>query len=313
VSIAAAVFPGQGSQRVGMARDFYDSHAASRRVFAEASDALGYDAAKLCFDDAERLARTEFQQPAILTAEIAMLAALREGFGFTPAWFGGHSLGEYSALVAAGVIDIGQAAVLVRERGRLMQEVVPLGEGGMSAILMRGLDVARLRALLAESEPIEVDVANENSPDQVVLSGNVRELARAAERLKDDPTLARARAIPLRVSAPFHSRLMRPAAERFRPLLEEASARWRPDNAARVTSNLLGAVHAPERTAIVDALARQIFSPVLWLDCMRVLDGACARIVEVAPSRTLAGFFKGIDATIESVTDVASAASAFAP
>jgi [acyl-carrier-protein] S-malonyltransferase/trans-AT polyketide synthase/acyltransferase/oxidoreductase domain-containing protein len=276
-------------------------------VFEQASAALGFDVAALCFDDDERLARTEFQQPAILTAEIAMFAALRARFGLAPDVYAGHSLGEYAALVAAGVMQIGGAAALVRERGRLMQEAVPLGEGGMTAILKPELDARRLGELLDESEPIEVDIANVNSPDQVVLSGRIVDLARAADRLKDDAGFARARAIPLKVSAPFHSRLMQPAAERLRPLLESASAEWNMEHAERVLANATGTFHVADRASMVDALARQVSAPVRWLDCMRAITSRCSRVVEVGPGKPLAGFFKSLDFAVAHVGDVPGA------
>jgi len=230
-------------------------------------------------------------------------------YDFAPSWFAGHSLGEYAALAAAGVLDVGAAAVLVRERGRLMQAAVPLGEGGMTAVLQPGLDVERLRTLIEESDAIELDIANLNSPDQVVLSGSVVELARAAQRLKEDAGFARARQIPLKVSAPFHSRLMRPAADALRPLLDASAATWNVAKADCVVSNVSGTFHRTEPASIADALARQVAAPVRWLDCMRTLVRTGARVVEIGPAKTLAGFFKGIDVTIESVTDAASAAS----
>jgi [acyl-carrier-protein] S-malonyltransferase/trans-AT polyketide synthase/acyltransferase/oxidoreductase domain-containing protein len=309
VSRIAAVFPGQGSQRLGMARDFHEKFAESRQVFAQVSEALGFDAAELCFGDEQRLGQTEFQQPAILTAECAMVAALRARYGFEAEWLAGHSLGEYTALVAAGVLEVAQAASLVRERGRLMQEAAGSAEGGMTAVMMPDLDVERLGTLVAGCD---LDVANHNSPDQAVLSGRLSDLSRAVQQLKRDPSFARARALPLRVSAPFHSRIMRPAAERFRPLLEAASRSWHVERAERVISNLTGAFHHPERAALADALARQICSPVLWLDCMRTLAARAERIIEIGPGRPLGGLFKGIDRAIESVTDVAGADRVFA-
>jgi [acyl-carrier-protein] S-malonyltransferase len=303
----AVVFPGQGSQRLGMARDFHDAFPESRRAFEQASSALGLDVAKLCFEDEQRLALTEFQQPAILTAEIAMFAALVARFALAPRCYAGHSLGEYTALVAAGVIELAAAAALVRERGRLMQEAVPVGEAGMTAIIKPEIDPVRLRELLDESEPIEVDIANLNSPDQLVLSGRVTDLSRAADRLKDDPGFARARAIPLKVSAPFHSRMMAPAAERLRPVLEQSATKWQVESAARVVSNVSGTFHRPERAAIVEALAKQVSAPVRWLDCMRTLAGTCGDVVEVGPGKPLSGFFKSIEVAVTHVADVSDA------
>ena len=287
-----------------MARDFHDAYAESRMVFENASDALGVDVAELCFEGGDRLGLTEFQQPAILTAEIAMLAALRAHFGFEPTHFGGHSLGEYAALVAAGVMDIGPTARLVRERGRLMQEAVPVGDGAMTAVIQPDLDVERLSALL---DGLEADVANHNSPDQAVVSGRAIDVATVAERLRADAAFARARCIPLRVSAPFHSRLMGDVETRFRPSLDEAAGAWRAERAASVVSNALGTFHHAERNALVDALARQITAPVRWLDCMRALVARTERIVEVGPGRPLAGFFKGVGAAVTSVSNVAAA------
>lgn len=303
----AVVFPGQGSQRLGMGRDFHASFPESRRVFEQVSGALGFDVAALCFEEEERLARTEFQQPAILAVEIAMFEALRARFGFSAACYAGHSLGEYAALVAAGVMEVGGAARLVRERGKLMQEAVPLGEGGMTAIMKPDLDAARLRDLLDESEPVEVDIANLNSPDQVVLSGRVVDLSRAANRIRDDPEFARARAIPLKVSAPFHSRLMRPAADRLRPLLAAASEHWNVEAASCVLSNVTGTFHRPDRNEVVEALARHVATPVRWLDCMRALASRCRRVVEVGPGKPLSGFFKSIEIAVVHVGDMAAA------
>jgi [acyl-carrier-protein] S-malonyltransferase/trans-AT polyketide synthase/acyltransferase/oxidoreductase domain-containing protein len=300
----AAVFPGQGAQRLGMARDFHDAYAEARAVFEQASSAAGFDVAKVCFEDEERLACTEFQQPAVLTAELAILAVLRAQFGFAPQWFGGHSLGEYAALAAAGVLDAAAAAALVRERGRLMQEAVAPGEGAMTAVLLPGLDVGRLRDLLA---PLDVDVANVNSPGQVVLSGRAAAVSLAVEHLKADAHLARARCVALRVSAPFHSRLMEPAAKRFRTELERASRSWRLERAPQVVSNLTASFYPQDRDALVDTLTQQICRPVRWLECMRALLERADSIVEIGPGKTLAGFFKGLDVTIRTVSNLGDA------
>jgi [acyl-carrier-protein] S-malonyltransferase/trans-AT polyketide synthase/acyltransferase/oxidoreductase domain-containing protein len=217
-----------------MARDFHDASAAARDVFTAASDALHLDVAALCLEPDPRLELTEFAQPAIVTAEIAMLVALRSELGLVACAYGGHSLGEYSALVAAGVLDAGAAVTLVRERGRFMQEAVPVGEGSMVAVVQPGLDLAALVAGLADSG---VDVANVNSADQVVLSGRKSDIDEAAKRVRTITGFERARCLPLKVSAPFHSRWMQPAAERLWPLLIASSASWRAARATAVTCN----------------------------------------------------------------------------
>lgn len=304
----ALVFPGQGAQKVGMGRDFFDAEACARDVFTEASDALSLDVAQLCFEDAERLALTEFAQPAILTVEIAMLSVLRERFGTAPEHFGGHSLGEYTALVAAGVMPVGKAAALVRERGRLMQEAVPVGAGGMLAVIKPDLD---FDALAAAIEGLDVDAANMNATNQVVIAGTQAGLDAAKERIGASEALARAKCMPLKVSAPFHSRLMAPVRDAFAPKLEAEAASWTPAEAGRVTSNFTGGFHDADAASIADALARQIDGPVRWLDNMRALVDASDRIVELGPGRPLRGFFGSLGLRPDAVSTLDSAAEVF--
>jgi len=295
----AIAFPGQGTQRTGMARDFHDASGAAREVFAAASDALGLDVAALCFQPDSRLELTEFAQPAIVTAEVAMLAALRAELGLSASVYGGHSLGEYSALVAAGVLDVGAAVKLVRERGRFMQEAVPVGEGSMVAVVQPGLDLTVLVSGLAECG---VDVANVNSPDQVVLSGRKGDVDEAAKRIRTLAGFERARCMPLKVSAPFHSRWMGPAAERLRPLLVESSTSWRPAGATVATCNLTGGMHDADTGAIVERLAGQVTAPVRWLDNMRALAERADRVIELGPGKPLRAFFASIGIEAMSVT-----------
>lgn len=295
----ALAFPGQGTQRTGMAKDFHDASAVARDVFTAASDALHLDVAALCFEPDPRLDLTEFAQPAIVTAEIAMLAALRREIGVEGCVYGGHSLGEYSALVAAGVFDVAAAVTLVRERGRFMQEAVAVGEGSMVAIVQPGLDLAMLTAGLA---PCGVDVANVNSADQVVLSGRKADVDEATRRVRTIAGFERARCLPLKVSAPFHSRWMQSAAERLRPLLAESSAAWCATGAAAVTSNLTGGMHDADVSAIVDRLAGQVTAPVRWLDNMRALAERADRVVELGPGKPLRAFFSSIGVEAVSVT-----------
>src|SRR5690606_30931751 len=216
--LLALLFPGQGSQRVGMARDACEASPAARAVFEAADRALGMPLSRLCFEGpAEALVATEIQQPAILTASVALLRALEERAGgpLPAAYLGGHSLGEYTALVAAGALALEDAVRLVRARGTYMQEAVPSGTGAMIAVLK--LESALIEAVArevsnADDEPPQVvEIANYNAPGQTVLSGTRAGIEAAGARLKE----AGGRVIPLKVSAPFHCSLMRPAAERL--------------------------------------------------------------------------------------------------
>jgi [acyl-carrier-protein] S-malonyltransferase/trans-AT polyketide synthase/acyltransferase/oxidoreductase domain-containing protein len=302
----AVVFPGQGTQKRGMAQDFYDAHAIARETFERVSDRLELDIAKLVFEEDDRLLLTEYAQPAILTAEIAMFRVLEREFDFAPACFGGHSLGEYTALVAAGAIDVTEAAALVRLRGRLMQEAVPPGAGAMSAVVRPAMDVDALRASIADGG---VDIANLNSPDQTVISGPADAVAEAAKRLKSVEGFERARCLPLKVSAPFHSRAMKPAEDAFRPALEEASAAWNAERATAVTSNFAGGFHDADRASVVDRLARQISAPVRWLDNMEAVRSRAVRVVELGPGKPLRAFFAAIEVEVTPVTTLEAAAA----
>ncbi len=298
-TVIAFVFPGQGSQKPGMGKDFHDAYPAAREAFSEASDALGLDVGKLCFEEDPRLDLTEFTQPAILTTEIAMVRVLARDFGLEASCFGGHSLGEYTALCAAGVLSLATAARLVRRRGALMQAAVPAGQGAMAAVVSEGVAARGLAAVL---DPLGVDVANENALDQVVLSGPAAEVAKAAELV---PTLCEGkpcRVVPLNVSAPFHSRGMCGIEPEFQGLLE--AAELDPARATPVTSNYTGRLHEPARAAVVEALTRQISGTVRWIDNMRVLDKAAGAIYEVGPSRILRGFFAGLGREVPSLMSV---------
>jgi [acyl-carrier-protein] S-malonyltransferase len=304
----AIVFPGQGSQKPGMGRDFHEAFAESRAVYEEASAALGYDVAALSFDDAGRLALTEFQQPAILATEIAMLAALRTRYGWEPRFFGGHSLGEYTALVAAGVLTLADAVRLVALRGRLMQEAVPPGAGAMTAVIQSDLDVDWLREA---ASAFEVDVANHNALDQAALSGLAPNVTAAVAAIKADQQ-RRVRAIPLRVSAPFHSRHMKSVEAPLLDALREVG-RLAAASAVRVLSNTNGSFHTGSREHLEDCLTSQVSSTVRWVDCMRELVDRDCEVVEVGPGRPLRGFFGSLGLEIRSVTSVESAAKGREP
>jgi [acyl-carrier-protein] S-malonyltransferase len=278
----AFLFPGQGSQAVGMGRALAAEFPECRHVFDEADAVLGERLSDVIFNGpAETLTLTAYAQPAILTVSVAAYRLLASR-GLGPAMVAGHSLGEYSAHVAAGTLDFADAVRLVRMRGQYMQEVVPVGSGAMAAIL--GLDSATVEQACADAaEGDVVSAANLNAPGQVVIAGTAAAVGRAIARAK---TLGARRAIPLQVSAPFHCALMAPAAERLAPALRAVSSR-----APRVPV-VANVDAAPKSTAhaAIEALIAQVSAPVRWEEVMRRLaaDGASA-FVEVGPGTVLSG------------------------
>ena len=299
----AVVFPGQGSQRPGMGRDFFERYSVARDAFAEANDALGLDLGAICFGEDPRLDRTEFTQPAILVTEIAMLRVLREEAGLTPACFGGHSLGEYTALCAAGVMPLDVAVRLVRQRGALMQAAVPEGEGAMIAVMAPGIAA---RDLAADFAGIDVDVANRNSPDQIVLSGHKDAIELAIARVPERLVGIEHEVARLNVSAPFHSRAMHAIDAELRDGLTRASSQLVPERASVVTSNLTGAFHGTTLAPLVDALVGQAGGTVDWIANMHALSGVATTIYEVGPHRPLRGFFRAIGRDVVSITSARS-------
>lgn len=283
----ACLFPGQGSQAVGMGKALADRFDICAKTFAEADAALGESLSGLIFNGpAERLQLTEHTQPAILTMSVAAWRLL-ESRGLQPSFVAGHSLGEYSAHVAAGTLAFQDAVRLVRNRGRYMQEAVPVGQGAMAAIL--GLDEAGvIRACEDAAQGEVVSPANLNSPGQIVIAGTAAAVARAGERAR---ALGARRAIPLPVSAPFHCALMDPAAERLAPELRAAAAR---DPRIPVIANVDA---QPKRTAAesIEALIRQVSSPVRWEGVVRRLASeGVTHYVEVGPGKVLTGLVKKI-------------------
>ncbi len=298
----AFIFPGQGSQKVGMIKDLYDAYPVVRQLFEEADDALGFSLTKLCFEGPdEELMKTYNTQPAILTASTACSRVLAQE-GLTPDIVAGHSLGEYSALVAAGSLSFADAVRTVRQRGQFMQEAVPLGEGSMAAIL--GLDGEAIKAICdtVSAEVGPVQAVNFNCPGQIVIAGAAKPVEAAVEALK---AAGAKRAILLHVSAPFHSTLMEPAARRLAGVLDGISIS---DAAIPVVANVNGQVE----TAAADiktALVKQAASPVLWIDCANTMAAAGAEVfVEVGPGKVLTGFTRKINKKIhsENVEDVSS-------
>jgi [acyl-carrier-protein] S-malonyltransferase len=303
----AFVFPGQGSQSVGML-DAWGDRPVVRDTLAEASEALGEDLARLIREGPkEALDLTENTQPVMLAASIACYRAWLEDTGREPAVVAGHSLGEYSALVAAGALTLAAAVPLVRFRARAMQDAVPVGTGGMAAIL--GLEAAAVQAGCAQASAEAggpVEAANYNDPKQIVISGARAAVERACELLK---AAGAKRALPLAVSAPFHSTLMKPAAERLRERLA-ATPIATPD--IPVVNNIDVAVQT-EPDAIRDALVRQAYGPVRWVELALALKArGVTHVVECGPGRVLAGLFKRIDPAFETanVSDPASLAEA---
>ncbi len=281
----AFLYPGQGSQYAGMGKGAHAAFPEAREVFAEADAALPMSITELCFEgDEETLRLTENTQPAILTVSAALHRVL-ESRGLVPDWVAGHSLGEYSALVAAGTLDVGTAAALVHARGRYMQEAVAEGVGAMAAVL--GLESDVVTEICAEHSGEEVvEVANLNAPGQVVIAGHAGAVERAAEAAK---TAGARRAIMLNVSAPFHCSLMQPAAERLAPALDAATFA---DPAPPLVCNA-DADAVTGGAAARDALHRQVTSPVRWSETLEFLAAQGVGVfVEVGPGRVLSGLVK---------------------
>ena len=305
----AFVFPGQGSQSPGML-DGWGDHAVVRATLQEASDALGEDIGRLIsLGSKEELALTTNTQPVMLVAGIAAWRMWCAEGGRCPVALAGHSLGEYSALVAAGALTLAQAAPLVRFRAAAMQEAVPVGAGAMAAIL--GLDAATVRDVCAQSSANDGEIAeavNFNDPGQTVIAGTRIGVERACEALK---AAGAKRALMLPVSAPFHSRLMKPAADKLRQKLAET-----PFAAPQIpVINNIDVAEQVEPEKIRDALYRQAFGPVRWVECVQaIVARGIGTVVECGPGKALTGMNKRIDGGLQalSVGDLETLAAAMA-
>jgi [acyl-carrier-protein] S-malonyltransferase len=286
--IIALLFPGQGSQAVGMGKDLAEKYPVARQTFEEADNALGYKLSTLCFEGPEdQLRLTEITQPAILTASIAALRVLETRIQ-KPCYVAGHSLGEYSAHVASGTFRFADAVRTVRNRGKYMQEAVPVGVGAMAAIL--GMDLATVAAVCHDAAQGEVcEPANINSPEQIVISGNTAAVERAA-KLADERGAKRAKLLP--VSAPFHCSLMKPAQDRLRGDLDALKLQTPVyPVACNVDAELV-----TDDVRARNTLVRQVTGSVKWEQCMRLLMAQGVQtFIEVGPGKILCGLMRQID------------------
>jgi len=284
----ALIFPGQGSQAVGMGKDLAEKYPVARQTFEEADDALGYKLSQLCFEGPEdQLRLTEITQPAILTTSVAALRVVETQIP-KPCYVAGHSLGEYSAHVAAGTFTFADAVRTVRNRGKYMQEAVPVGVGAMAAIL--GMEFDKVAAVCADAAQGEVcSPANINSPEQIVISGNTAAVERAA-KLADERGAKRAKLLP--VSAPFHCSLMKPAQDR----LEEDLKKLKMDKPVYPVACNVEAEFVTDDLRTLDTLVRQVTGSVKWEQCMRLLIAqGVETFLEVGPGKVLCGLMRQID------------------
>jgi [acyl-carrier-protein] S-malonyltransferase len=287
------VFPGQGSQRVGMLEEAAGAFSVVSDTFSEASEALGYDLWQLVSQGpAEKLVLTEYTQPAIMTASVALFRAFAEANAFQPLAGAGHSLGEYSALVSAGTLSLPDGVRLVRQRGAAMQDAVPVGVGAMAVVMGLADDVITDTCNSVSTAESFVGGVNFNAPGQVVIAGHSVAVDAAVAALKD---AGARRAMPLPVSAPFHTPLMQPAAEVMQRAFEDVN--WSTPEFP-VVSNVDGSLQS-NADSIRDSLVRQISAPVLWTTCMATLrEAGCTNFIECGPGNVLSGLSKRIDKSV---------------
>lgn len=308
MSKIAFIFPGQGAQICGMGQDFYEQTETGKQVFDMASEVLGFSMPKLCFEKNDRLDITEYTQPAMVTASIAMMEVLKERTGIRPEAAAGLSLGEYPAMVAAGVMSKEDAIHAVRQRGILMQEAVPVGVGAMAAVL--AMDAARIEEVLA---PIEgVRIANYNCPGQIVISGIKEAVEEAAVKLKENGAK---RVLPLNVSGSFHSYLLEGAGEELGNVLEKIEIHTpQIPYVANVTAE-----YVYNASEVKPLLIKQVSSSVRWEQSIRrMLEDGIDTFIEIGPGKTLSGFMRKIDKNarvfnIEKLEDIAKLADIAKP
>lgn len=284
----AFIFPGQGSQYVGMGKSFYHR---AERIFREASEVLGFNLVDLCFEGPENeLNKTENTQPAILTVSYSLLREVQK-LGISPNYVAGHSLGEYTACLAAEVISFRDAVSIVRKRGELMQTAQPEGKGSMAAVL--GLDEETVKEICESITSFYVDLANLNCPGQIVISGESQGVLKASELAKERGAK---KVIPLQVSIPSHCKLMKESSDKFSAFLKNYTFK---EPKVPVISN----VDATEKNTsdeIVDALVRQIYMPVRWQDCVKfMISKGVDTFIEIGPGKVLSGLIRRIDGSVK--------------
>lgn len=306
MSFECVVFPGQGAQKLGMAKDFVEKYEHASLIFENANKVLDFDVYDVCFNDEERLNQTAFTQPCIVTAEIAMHEALKAVYGLSATYFAGHSLGEYAALIAAQALPLEVGIKLVSRRGELMQEAGQ--NGGMTAIIMDAIPLAELTEL---ANAKGIDVANDNSSQQLVLSGDKIALDQLCEMLEQHFKEHNFRAVPLKVSAPFHSRYMQDIEEIFYDYLKEFQDSFASQALSKVVSNVLGGFYKNDSSQVIDMLAKQLSGSVRWRNNMAAILSKTQSILELGPNRPLRGFFKTLNVDIQSVINVRSAEKVF--
>ena len=287
----AVIFPGQGAQYVGMAKDFYDSFEDSKKVFDEADDVLDIELKKICFEENDDINKTEYTQPAMVAAEVAIYEHLKNA-GLKADVFAGLSLGEYSALVAAGAMTLADGIKTVRRRGILMQNEVPLGMGGMAAVI--ALDADKI-AEICENTPGKVQIANYNCPGQIVISGEAEAVKAASAALAE---AGAKRVIPLNVSGPFHSQMLVPAGEKLYDFLQGVDVA---EGFAPYYCNA-DAEEITDAAKVKELLKRQVYSSVRWQQTIEnmIADGVDT-FIEVGPGKTLTGFMKKINREVKSI------------